>query len=98
MNGREATQYGAAHAGVLKGTDTDFHMPLEAACEECGGAVDLSSQITVCIVAMDGSEAESHMTEANARQLLLEMGVLPPPVMCVRHDPNSFLPVEFTRD
>ena len=60
---------------------------LEAPCEECGGMVDLSAVITVVTVNVeDGEEMEERMTEANARQLLAEAGIPPPPVMCDRHE------------
>ena len=84
MKHREAVQYQADHVGLIKGADTDFGMPIEMACEDCGDTVDLSAEITVQIVNVP--EAAERMTEANARQLLAELGVAPPPVMCERHE------------
>ncbi|KKL11947.1 hypothetical protein LCGC14_2540670 [marine sediment metagenome] len=86
MKRQEAVQYQADHVGVIEGTDADFGMPLEAACEDCGGMVDLTAEITVQIMNHDGSKSEERMTEANARQLLLEVGTPPPPVMCDHHE------------
>ena len=84
MKHQEAVQYQADHVGLIKGTDTDFGMPLEMACEDCGDTVDLSAEITVQIV--NAGVSAERMTEANARQLLQEVGVAPPPVMCERHE------------
>ncbi len=86
MNRQEATQYAASGIGVLAGTNIDFRQPLEAPCVECGSQVDLTSAITVNIVRPDGTEAESEMTEANARVLLMQVGIAPPLVMCGRHE------------
>ena len=85
MTPTEIVQYQADHIGVLEGADTDFGLPTERPCDECGGLVDLSAEITVKITHPDGSETEECMTEANARQLLAEVGVPPPPVMCDQH-------------
>lgn len=74
---------------MLAGTDIDFRQPTEAPCAECGGMVDLSSDITVNIVQADGSEAKSRMTEADARALLAQVGMMPPPVLCGRHEAFS---------
>ena len=83
MKHQAAVQYQADHIGLAEGADTDFGMPLEVACEDCGGMVDLSAEITVQI---SGSESERRLTEANARQLLQEVGIAPPPIMCERHE------------
>ena len=62
-------------------------LTLEMPCEECGGLVDLTSVITVQIVNVDGTQEEDRqMTEADARQLLAEAGIQPPPVMCDKHE------------
>ena len=84
MNHLEIVQYHADHVALIEGVDVDFGMPVGVACEECGSMVDLSTQITVRF--MSPAVPAEHMTEANARQLLLEVGVLPPPVMCGRHE------------
>ncbi len=83
MKHLEIVQYHADHVALIAGTDVDFGMPVGVACEECGSMVDLSTEINVPFVV--GLERE-HMTEANARQLLLEVGIVPPPVMCSRHE------------
>ena len=85
MNHREVTQYQADHVGVIQGADIDFHVPSELPCSECEGMVDLSAEITVSVTERDGTQSETRMTEANARQLIGGMGILPPPVMCDRH-------------
>ena len=75
----------ADHVVVFEAADTDFGVPEEAPCAECGGMVKLTSEITVTRAAADGSETTERMTEANARQLLAEVGIPPPPVLCDRH-------------
>jgi hypothetical protein len=47
--------------------------------------VDLTSIITVNIVQVDGSESASKMTEADARALITQVGIAPPPVLCDQH-------------
>ncbi len=51
-------------------------------CDTCGAMVDLSTQITVKIAEPDGSEVETQMTEWEARELLDELGLPLPPVLC----------------
>ena len=55
-------------------------------CEECGGMVDLSAVITVSLWETDGSHVETQMTEWEARDLLREEGIPPPPVICDKHE------------
>ncbi len=47
--------------------------------------VDLTSIITVNIVQADGSESASKMTEADARALIAQVEIAPPPVLCDQH-------------
>ena len=82
----EAMQYSVNGIGVLAGTDIDFQQPTEFPCNECGGIVDLTSPITVRIVNMDGTETEQIVTEADARALLSNTSIPPPPIMCNQHD------------
>ena len=86
MKQREAVQHGVSGIGVLKGADIAFEQPTEFPCDECGGMVDLSSPITVRVVNMDGTETEQIVTEADARALLSNTSIPPPPIMCNRHD------------
>ncbi len=62
--------------------EQDYRRP----CDECGGLVDLSALITVAIKEEDGSRVETQMTEWEARDLLTEMGIPQPPVMCDKHE------------
>ena len=85
MNRQEETQYQVSGIGVVEGADLDFKQPREAPCRDCGGMVNLESEITVNIVAADGSESESKMAEADARALVTQVGIAPPPVLCDQH-------------
>ncbi len=60
----------------------DFRRP----CDQCGGLVDLSQMISVAIQEEDGSRVETQMMEWEARDLLVEMGIPQPPVMCDKHE------------
>lgn len=71
--------------GLLPGVSVDFEQGHISACSVCNAPVDLDSMIIVNIVQPDGSEAKSEMTEANARVLLMQVGLTPPPVECGRH-------------
>ena len=82
MNHGEVVQYAVDHLGLLKGADTNFGVPDELPCVSCGGMVDLSALITMRVIDIDGADSEETMTEANARQLMAEMGVVPPVVFC----------------
>jgi len=86
VNRREATQYVADGIGILPGALLDFEQPERALCVECGGLVNLTSEITVVIQEEDGSKTEQKMTEANARALLQLMDIAPPPVLCDWHE------------
>ena len=87
MTRQEATQYTADMVGVVDGADIDWHQPLQMPCEECGGMVDLSTPIKVQLIEVaDQSEVFTTMPEAEARQLLAEVGLLPPPVLCDQHE------------
>ncbi|KKL66634.1 hypothetical protein LCGC14_2142990 [marine sediment metagenome] len=85
MNRHEETQYAVSGIGVIEGADMDFKQPHESPCRDCGGMVDLTSEITFSVQNVDGPESESKMTEANARALLMMMGMDPPPVLCSQH-------------
>ena len=98
MNLTEATQMQANGVGVLQGTDLDFEQPLEFPCDDCGEMVDLSRMITVSVVGPDGVTTEQQeMTEANARVLLAQVGLPPPPVLCSRHDDLEPISTETTK-
>ena len=86
MNHHEAVQYGANGVTVLEGANIDFGQPTEFPCDECGAMVDLGSIINVAMHNKDGTITEQQMTEANARALLAQVGLPPPPVMCDQHD------------
>ena len=90
MNLHEATQYGANGVTVLAGANLDFGQPTEFPCDDCGAMVNLGSAITVTINNADGTMSEQRMTEADARAMLVTVGLPPPPVMCERHDDFSF--------
>ena len=91
MTRQEATQYTADMVGVVDGADIDWQQPLSAPCEECGGMVDLSSPIKVQLIEVaDQSEVFTTMPEAEARQLLAEVGLPPPPVLCDKHERIEF--------
>lgn len=85
MNRHEETQYAVSGVGVIEGADLDFKQPSEAPCRDCGGMVDLTSTIIVNIQKDDGSEAPSTMSEADARSLMMMVGMAPPPVLCSQH-------------
>ena len=84
MNHLDSTQYAMSGVGVIPGADLDWGQ-IDLPCAECGEMVDLNTPITVTIVEHDGSESSKEMTEANARALLCQVGLAPPPVMCERH-------------
>ena len=91
MNLHEATQYGVNGITVLEGANLDFQQPTEFPCDDCGAMVDLSKEIMVSVVTakniQDGvGGTETKMTEANARALLAQVGIPPPPVLCDQHD------------
>ena len=89
MNRQEATQYQVDGVGVLEGADVAFEQPTEFPCDECGGMVDLTALITVTIIGRDGVESEQRMSESDARALLTQMGLAPPPVLCDQHEPQE---------
>jgi len=72
--------------GVLKGACLDFGQDIKSPCLVCDGMVDLSSPATVTIVNADGSESSEEMTEADARVLIVSVGLPPPPVLCDQHE------------
>ena len=84
-------QYEVDGVAVMKGADLNFDQPAEFPCDECGGMVDLSSPITVHIVALDGTETEQVMSEADARALLTTISIPPPPVLCDRHGDQEII-------
>jgi hypothetical protein len=86
MNQQEATQYAIDGIGVLKGADIDFGQDIKAPCSICDKMVDLSSPVTVNIVDADGSESPTEMTEADARVLIVSVGLPVPPVVCSQHE------------
>ena len=94
MTRQEVTQMGADAIGVLPGAETPDYVLLHP-CEECGGMVDLSSPIQVHLVEMDGSDVFTTMPEAEARGLLAEVGIPPPPILCDKHERFEF---EASRD
>ena len=63
----------------------------EFPCEECGGMVDLSATITVSLEEKDGSKVQTEMTEWEARNLLDELGLPRPPVICAAHERREIL-------
>lgn len=85
MTRLEETQYAVSGIGVVEGADLDFQQPSEAPCRDCGSMVDLTSDIIVNIQRGDGSEASSTMSEADARALLVQVEMMPPPVLCGPH-------------
>ena len=83
------------HIAVLPGADLDFGMTTEMPCEECGGLVDLTALINVSTHDIEtGEDTVQVMSEANARQLLAEAGLQPPPVMCNRHEERYTITTE----
>ncbi len=48
--------------------------------------VDMENLIWVHLVEPDGSEVEQQMTEGAARDLLHELGIPTPPVLCEAHE------------
>ena len=56
-------------------------------CEECGGMVDLSTEIKVTLKEeADGSEVFTMMPEYEARELLRQQGIPVPPVLCANEE------------
>ena len=94
MTRLEATQATADLVGIIEGADLPEAAP-EAMCEECGALVKLDSEITVTITEMDGSEVYTTVTEAEARALLCQVGLQPPPVLCDKHERVE---IEMVRD
>ena len=95
MTRQEVTQMGADNIGVLAGSDLPEAESFQFPCEECGGMVDLSAPIKVTMMEMDGTEVFTTMPEAEARALLAEVGIPPPPVLCDQHERFEF---QGTRD
>ena len=58
----------------------------EFPCEQCGGMVDLEGLITVKLQEADGSVVQTQMPEWEARDLLYDGGLQPPPVICDAHE------------
>ena len=85
MTRQEETQYAASGIGVVEGAEMDFKQPPKGPCRDCGGMVDLTSEIIFNVQNKDGSESPSKMTEANARALIMMMGIAPPPILCSQH-------------
>ncbi len=57
-----------------------------APCEECGGMVSLDSLITVRLDDQrEGTDEMTQMPEWKARELLDELGLPRPPVICTAH-------------
>lgn len=83
MNRQEVTAY---QASGRSRADLNFAQPLKSPCRDCGVLVDLNSIITVKVINEDGMETETEMTEANARVLIAQAGIDPPPVVCFKHD------------
>ena len=86
MNRREETQYAASGIGVVEGAEMDFRQPPEGPCQDCGKLVNLTSEVTFTVENKDDSETPRQMTEANARVLIMMMGIAPPPIQCGRHE------------
>ena len=79
--------YLASGVGIVKGADTDFGMDDHQPCHICGELVDLTTPITFIVQdEPTGHTVTETMTEANARQLMLQVGVIPPPVTCNKHE------------
>ena len=72
--------------GVLKGACLDFGQDIKSPCLVCDGMVDLSSPVMVKIIDADGSESAQEMSEADARVLIVSVGLPPPPVLCDQHE------------
>lgn len=58
---------------------------------DCGTLVNLNSVITVNMMNEDGTMTATEMSEANARALLAEVGLPPPPILCCQHDPEEIV-------
>ena len=58
---------------------------ISSPCSVCDEMVDMSSPITVTITEADGSETSEEMSEADARVLMVQGGLPPPPVVCDKH-------------
>ena len=91
MNGTSVVQAQLAGVAVTPEADLDFEQADEFPCTDCGAMVDLTGIITVRTIETDGSEREQQMTEANARVLLANVGLPPPPVLCDKHDPEEIV-------
>ena len=90
-------QYMADGVGVLEGAELGFGQPSEFPCEDCGGMVDLTSEITVSITNSEGSVSrQEKMSEADARALLAQLDIPPPPVLCSRHEVEGDIITERT--
>ena len=98
MTRQDVTQDQMNNVAVLPGADIDFGLSLERPCEECGGLVDLSGLINVSTHDIEtGEDTLQVMSEADARQLLAEAGIQPPPVMCDRHEERYVITTEKAR-
>ena len=86
MTQHEGIQEALDGIGVLKGACLDFGQDIKSPCLVCDGMVDLSSPVTVTIVDADGSESAQEMSEADARVLIVSVGLPPPPVLCDQHE------------
>ena len=86
MTRQEDVQETVDGIGVIKGADLDFGQGITAACSVCDASVDMSSPITVTITEVGGAESSQEMTEADARVLVVSVGLPPPPVLCEQHE------------
>lgn len=86
MNRVEAVQATTDGLAILAGAELGPEGITEFPCDDCGATVDLTGVITVKIREANGDESEMDMTEAKARELLCQVGLMPPPVMCDRHE------------
>ena len=86
MNLHEAVQYTADGIGIMRGAEEPFGVPEELPCYVCGGLVNLTATVTMKIMETDGSQVQTEMTEAEARQFIAQSGLVPPPVLCEQHE------------
>lgn len=85
MSRQENTQRAVAGIGVLEGVSLDFKASPAAPCQECNAPVPMSDPIEVRVTLTSGRVVTSKMFEADARVLLMQIGLTPPVVMCDRH-------------
>ena len=84
MARHEETEYLASAIGILSGADIDFDVAPEEPCLYCKTPVNLDTPVSFIFIDEATQHQEMKMIpERDARQLLAQCGLEPPPVLCV---------------